>query len=164
VELLIDSGILQETQHESIIEPVPNLPPIKNSYLDGPRQSSVKYVVIAAIDQLWAMAVIRFAGLPTALAQLRKQIEKRSHHEDFLEIAQLVGSYRFIDLFLSAENRCLVRSFALARSLTRYSVSFKLAIGVRTGPFGAHCWIQIGDKSLSDHRDKAREYMPVLLL
>ncbi|ALR20104.1 hypothetical protein ATN00_07085 [Sphingobium baderi] len=164
MELLIDSGILQETQNESIIGPVPNLPSIKNSYFDGPRQSSVKYVVIAAIDQLWAMAVIRFAGLPTALAQLRKQIEKQSHHEDFLEIAQLVGSYRFIDLFLSAENRCLVRSFALARSLTRYSVSFKLAIGVRTGPFGAHCWVQIGHKSLTDHRDKAREYMPVLLL
>ncbi|MEZ0498117.1 lasso peptide biosynthesis B2 protein [Sphingomonas sp. IW22] len=164
VNLLKSFGIIQEVRNGSLIKPVSALQSIRNSYFDEPSRSSLRYIIIAALDQFWAFLAIRCSGLPAALEALRKRTQRMPPRKRPLDISRLIGSYRFIDLFLSAENRCLVRSFALARSLTGHSITFTLAIGVRTGPFGAHCWVQIGDKSLSDHRDKSREYSPVLVL
>lgn len=164
VDLLKSFGILKRVQNGPSIEPVSALPSIRNSYFDEPRRSSLRYIIIAASDQFWAFLAIRCSGLPAALAALRKRAQRIHPRKHPLDLSRLIGSYRFIDLFLSAENRCLVRSLALARSLTGHGIEFTLAIGVRTGPFGAHCWVQIGDKSLSDHRDKSREYSPVLVL
>lgn len=163
-EILLESGLVSEADYASAIAPTGNMPTIITSYFDEPRRPSLRHVMVAIIDQLWAFAVIRRAGLAVAVAKLQRRIQRTRGHECLDAIGSLVGSYRLIDLLLSAENRCLVRSFALARSLTRYGVKFNLVIGVRTGPFGAHCWVQRGESSVSDHRDKAREYVPVLIL
>ena len=164
LKLLSSFGILQETHEDSLIQPVLELPSIKKSYFEEPLRTSLKYIAIAAIDQFWSFIAIRCVGLPVAVAQLRKRTQRRPCQRYTPSLAHLIGAYRFVDLFLSAESRCLVRSFGLARSLTRYGITFALAIGVRTGPFGAHCWVQIEDKSLSDNRDKAREYTPIMVL
>jgi hypothetical protein len=163
-EILLGSGLISATEYPSIVAPTGNMPAITGSYFDQARRPSLGHVMVAVIDQLWALAIIRWVGLAAAVAKLERRIQRTHGHERHDDIGRLVGSYRLIDLLLSAENRCLVRSFALARSLTRYSVVFNLVIGVRTGPFGAHCWIQKGERSVSDHRDKAREYVPVLIL
>ncbi len=163
-EILLESGLVCEGGCASTIAPTGNMPVITASYFDEQRRASLRHVMVAVIDQLWAFAVIRRAGLAAAVAKLQRRIQLSRGQECSSNISSLVGSYRLIDLLLSAENRCLVRSFALARSLTRYGVPFNLVIGVRTGPFGAHCWVQKGESSVSDHRDKAREYVPVLIL
>lgn len=163
-EILLGSGLISAAECASPVGPTGNMPEITGSYFDQARPPTLRHVMVAIIDQLWASAVIRWGGLAGAVAKLEHRIQQTRGLECPDDIGRLVGAYRLIDLILSAEKRCLVRSFALARSLTRYRVGFNLVIGVRTGPFGAHCWIQNDQISVSDHRDKAREYVPVLVL
>jgi len=39
-----------------------------------------------------------------------------------------------------------------------------LAIAVRTGPFGAHAWVQVGDAIVNDSVDNVRDFTPIRLV
>jgi hypothetical protein len=50
---------------------------------------------------------------------------------------------------LPAESRCLMRSLVLTSLLARRGVASSLVIGVRGGDaFGAHAWVELGDRPL----------------
>ena len=36
--------------------------------------------------------------------------------------------------------------------------------GVRTWPFSAHCWLQIGDAVLDDDPERVSRYTPIMVL
>jgi hypothetical protein len=63
-----------------------------------------------------------------------------------------------------APRQCLVRSFMLMRFLTRAGADARLVFGVRTWPFGAHCWVQAGDQVLDDYADRLVGYSPIMAI
>ena len=65
-------------------------------------------------------------------------------------------------LLFSSQDACLFDSLALARFLSYYRQFPSCVIGVQTGPFGAHCWVQEGDVVFNDAPEYVRRFTPIL--
>ncbi len=79
-------------------------------------------------------------------------------------VRDTVQAFERARLLRTAADRCLPRSIALALRLARHGVTAHVAIGVRTNPFGAHCWAQLGEVVLNDSVEEVRRYTPILIL
>lgn len=80
------------------------------------------------------------------------------------EIARLAGVFANLVLWAPVGRKCLVRSFLLRRFLERSGYSADWVFGVRTWPFGAHCWIQSGPLALDDAPERLAAYQPIFCL
>lgn len=66
--------------------------------------------------------------------------------------------------WLPIPRQCLVRSFVLLRFLQRSGADAQWVFGVRTWPFAAHCWVQLGGVVLDDAADRLVVYQPILVV
>lgn len=64
-------------------------------------------------------------------------------------------------IWLPAPGKCLARSFVLLLALRRCGHACDWVFGVRTWPFGAHCWLQSGDLVLDDVPERLVAYRPI---
>lgn len=77
---------------------------------------------------------------------------------------RLVRAFGFASLLHSAADRCLPRSLALVDLLARRGWRAHVVLGVRQGPFAAHCWAQAGEEVLNDTVEEAACFTPILVL
>lgn len=59
---------------------------------------------------------------------------------------------------------CLYRAWLLRRLLHAQGETADWVFGVRTFPFGAHCWLQIDDLVLDDDPDRVALYTPIMVV
>lgn len=78
------------------------------------------------------------------------------------EIVRLARLFQRVAVWLPMSRKCLVRSFVLLRFLHRSGLNAQWVIGVRTWPFSAHCWLQLGDMALDDSWERLVVYEPIL--
>lgn len=64
--------------------------------------------------------------------------------------------------WIPGQGQCLYRSFLLLRLLNRTGLDATWMFGVRTWPFAAHCWLQVGDTVIDDDLDHVAGYSPIL--
>ncbi len=69
---------------------------------------------------------------------------------------------RMRPLLFGAQDACLYDSLALARFLSYYQQYPACVIGVQTGPFGAHCWVQEAGFIFNDAPEYVRRFTPIL--
>ena len=84
--------------------------------------------------------------------------------EDTQQCRELVGKFlRMRPWFYSAYQECLFDSFVLIEFLSQYGVFPRWVIGVKTGPFEAHCWVQSGTVVLNDTPERVTSLTPILV-
>ena len=93
--------------------------------------------------------LLRDRDLPATVAALRPQ---RPEHgalapRTYGEAVRLAGAVMRV-LALVPDARCLARSLVLTALLARRDVPASLVIGVRSEPFAAHAWIELGGRPL----------------
>jgi hypothetical protein len=76
--------------------------------------------------------------------------------------AAVAAFIRLRPLLFGAQDACLFDSLALMRFLSYYGVFPTCVIGVQTGPFGAHCWVQHEAVVFNDAPEYVRRYTPIL--
>lgn len=59
---------------------------------------------------------------------------------------------------------CLFQSWLLLAFLQRAGLDADWVFGVRTWPFAAHCWLQVGDLCLTDAPEALTAYHPMLAI
>ncbi|MCX2864902.1 lasso peptide biosynthesis B2 protein [Paucibacter sp. PLA-PC-4] len=64
----------------------------------------------------------------------------------------------------TAREKCLLDSLALVMFLAKDGLLPRWVIGVRTGPFGAHSWVQCGTTVLNDQHEYVRQFRPILVV
>lgn len=57
---------------------------------------------------------------------------------------------------------CLFDALALVEFLARRRLFPEWVFGVQVEPFGAHCWLQTGDKVLNDDTEYAQQFTPIM--
>ena len=77
-------------------------------------------------------------------------------------LAEQVQAFRTILPWAPFQGVCLYRSFFLLAFLRRRGLDASWVFGVRTWPFEAHCWLQVGDVVLDDSFDHVRPFTPIL--
>jgi hypothetical protein len=99
-----------------------------------------------------------------AAANARKSRRRTSSLPADLDGARrAVGAFiRLRPLLFGSQDACLFDSLALVRFLSYYRIYPTCVIGVQTGPFAAHCWVQEGDVVFNDAPEYVRAYTPIL--
>lgn len=78
------------------------------------------------------------------------------------ETHRLVRRFEAAAIWLPVPDKCLARCFLLLRFLQRSGLGARWVFGVRTWPFMAHCWLQLGDTALGDDPERLSAYTPIL--
>ncbi len=109
-----------------------------------------------------SLAAVRFRGRP--LTSLIEPVARRPASRPVPEsrIAALVAAARSARAWVPFEGECLKRAFQLRCFLAEHGIAADWVFGVRTWPFAAHCWLQIGDLVVGDRVERVRLYAPIL--
>jgi hypothetical protein len=99
-----------------------------------------------------------------ANANARKHRRHRASTAMDLDTARraVAAFIRLRPLLFGAQDACLYDSLALVRYLSYYRIFPTCVIGVQTGPFAAHCWVQEGAVVFNDAPEYVRRYTPIL--
>lgn len=105
-----------------------------------------------------------YAGRPLGriLKCAERAGERRGRAAAASEALRLASVFEAAAIWLPIPRKCLIRSFVLLRFLQRSGCRATWVFGVRTWPFGAHCWIQLDDVALDDAPDRLAAYTPIL--
>jgi len=86
------------------------------------------------------------------------------HGIDDRVLQQLVSAFAWCAPYIGTHDTCLSRSLAMAMLAVRHGISADWVFGVKTLPFGAHCWIECRQSVLNDTYEHASLYTPILAL
>jgi hypothetical protein len=78
------------------------------------------------------------------------------------DLHALLAAARRARPWLPFEGECLQRTFLLRYFLARSGVATDWVFGVRTWPFSAHCWLQIGDLVVGDRLERVQRFTPIM--
>jgi len=76
--------------------------------------------------------------------------------------AALTATFQRLLPWTPGQGACLYRAFVLLGLLRRAGQDAVWVFGVRTWPFSAHCWLQVGDAVLDDDPERVGAYTPIL--
>ncbi|MDP3406306.1 MAG: lasso peptide biosynthesis B2 protein [Brevundimonas sp.] len=85
-----------------------------------------------------------------------------SEGADAAALGLLLGAARTARPWVPNEGECLQRAYLLRAFLAGRGVRTDWIFGVRTWPFSAHCWLQIGDLVVGDRLDRVNRYTPIM--
>lgn len=116
-----------------------------------------------AVGAYWTM-VRRYHGRPFPELIAYARAHRQAEPSDAITPAHIVRAQAFRRMLPWApfQGVCLYRSFFLLTFLRRSGLDATWMFGVRTWPFEAHCWLQIGDLVLDDTLDHVRRFSPIL--
>lgn len=151
----------------------------------GPPRITLAQPPHARCSLLDEMAAVSKPGIRDALSvtlllrRVRAEIAKRPIGEILLDLTQDAAKVQLgtgeVDVvrdaarFVAARRlvphapNCLTDSLALVHWLGRPQGAL-LVFGVKLGPFGAHCWVQIGDLLLNDRLETVTQFRPVRVI
>jgi len=123
------------------------------------------------LAQLATKRRLRRKPLKTLLQELRDDGNIAGNVQDptlrqigsISELSRIVAAFRASERISNSINQCLPRGIALFTLLRRRGFSPKMVIGV-TLPFAAHCWVQVGDRVVSDSLDRVQSFTPILAI
>jgi hypothetical protein len=118
----------------------------------------------ASLVSALALKTFRIESVIAAVAA-RKAAGRRSGTSPFdrARASREVAAYiRLRPLLFGAQDACLFDSIALVRFLSYSGIFPTCVIGVQTGPFGAHCWVQHEAMVFNDSPEYVRRFTPIL--
>lgn len=77
-------------------------------------------------------------------------------------VAASLAAARLARPWVPFEGECLQRAFQLRYYLARRGIATDWVFGVRTWPFSAHCWLQVGDVVIGDRLERVARYTPIM--
>jgi Transglutaminase-like superfamily len=150
------SPVVIPAASEALVEPdLDWRPPI--TFMDV-----VRFLLASALTSL-AMHLLPLRSVMTR-AMKRKAAGMAAFGTVDLAIARRATEafIRMRPLLFAAQDACLYDSLALTRFLAFYRQYPACVIGVQTGPFGAHCWVQEGAFVFNDAPEYVRRFTPIL--
>jgi hypothetical protein len=81
------------------------------------------------------------------------------------DLASISAEFRaFRPWLYTARDRCLFASLVLASYLQELGFDPTFVIGVRTKPFSAHAWVQVGNYVVDDSPEMVGSFTPILAI
>lgn len=142
-------------------------PPVRHALIPA-RRALAPSTPVSRWDVLRAGLVLAAATAAFRSRRLDALVRSPEHAQtsparpDNCRLAELVGAAQAAAPFVPFEGECLQRAHLLRRLLWREGFRPQWIFGVRTWPFGAHCWLQIDDLVVGDTLDRVRFYTPIM--
>lgn len=125
----------------------------------------VRLLRCTAVTALW-MKFLSMQSIAIAVAARRDRHQAQpAGSESFERMVRAISTYETLrPLVFTARDRCVHDSLTLIGYLAAEGVFPRWVIGVKTGPFGAHSWVQSGGIVLNDLHETVRRYRPILVV
>jgi hypothetical protein len=118
------------------------------------------YFASACLRALWLLKRQPLGSIASDVTAARP----RESRLDVLEVFGLVQAFRRLRrLFFSEKDRCLLNALALVFFLRSYGYFPLFVIGVKTGPFSAHSWVQHEELLLEGDPASICHFVPILV-
>ena len=160
-DLLLEAGL---AARRASGEPRAGLPPpatvscwrAERALVTGADQRRFARAYMSAAPRFWRAS---FGALVASAQRGRGRAQR-----DVVTPASLRDAQVFDQLapFGPFAGECLFRAFLLLAYLRRGGRDATWVFGVRTYPFQAHCWLQVGDMVLNDAVERVCGYTPIL--
>jgi hypothetical protein len=95
-------------------------------------------------------------------ARVRRRKDRRPAELRVDELRRQLLIFRRLRPWYPRSYLCLWDALALLEFLARRRLFPEWVFGVQVEPFGAHCWLQTGDKVLNDDTEYARQFTPIM--
>jgi hypothetical protein len=82
--------------------------------------------------------------------------------EPSADLLEAVAQFEQVRPWLPLRGECLARSYQLRAFLRARGFDAFWVFGVRTWPFSAHCWLQVGTTALDEHLERLTAFFPIL--
>ncbi|MBF5089113.1 lasso peptide biosynthesis B2 protein [Novosphingobium sp. NBM11] len=166
VDCLLGLGVLIEGPPDTRPRPCAPAHPPRDSMVDvmTPRPSPLS-LATASLALAQAEAQLRFMTLHRMvgrIAWIKTRLTPLTNPE--LKLHAAVEAFSALSRWVSARDRCLPRSMAMAKLLLSRDVGVEMVFGVAARPFRAHCWVQYEHIVLNDHLENIHSYTPILVI
>lgn len=167
LDALISRGLLVEAPTPVPLRPC-TLPPLpEESVLDQPLPRGSLRQAVGALGRLTAVQLrLKIAGLARTLSSIsvmKARLEPVRGNPDMLLCRTMAGFGRATGVATILDN-CLGQSIAIAHAMLARGLRPDVVLGVRLGPFNAHCWVQYENRLVNDRFDMVRTFTPILLI
>ena len=125
-------------------------------------QSSRAVQTRAFFNALSGTLAFKRRTLPALLQAARRRHEKTGRR-DLDAVLREAAAFELVRPWAPYEGDCLQRSWMLHRHLHHRGLDADWVFGVRTWPFFAHCWVQVGDAVVGDSLDRVRGFTPIMV-
>lgn len=164
---LVDDAVLTPVGCDQVPAPCPR-PAIGTSVLDeaGDLSWSPGSTLRALGGLARARLALRLGSMARVLGALAaaKAALDDGRRPSAEVLVRVTSAFEASALAVSPLDACLPRSVAMARWLLRLGQPATLVVGVKLRPFQAHCWVQCGDRLVSDRIDSVRNFTPILVV
>lgn len=111
-----------------------------------------------------ALAQLKVGSLEHAVSHFRR-LKFRTDRAAERDVRALVASFARLRTFAyTKSDACLVDSVTLMHFLAHYAIRPMWVLGVATGPFVAHSWVQLGETLLNDTIEHVSQFVPILVV
>ncbi len=156
------AGLLDDFPSETTPSPLP----LPNQDLGLQVAQHVRPGDVLLILAAWATMIVsyHFVRFDRIVATARRG--RCAEDSDTLskDAKTLVATFERMLPWLPFQGVCLYRSFLLLRVLRWRGHDARWVFGVRTWPFHAHCWLQVGDAALDDTADRLQGLTPIMVV
>jgi hypothetical protein len=159
-ETLLQAGLIVDAQGARF-RPVQARADLEDAVLGPLQWRDLLEAARAGLDVLLAY---RGRTLAQLLAMASAEAPAGRPAADDGRALELARSFRRWSVLCPVPGKCLVRSFMLLRYLQRHGASAVWVFGVRTWPFRAHCWLQVGPVAIDDAHERLVAYSPILAM
>lgn len=120
----------------------------------------------SALVTTWWMRCRSLQAIATSVQERRDRLQRSDPDLSALDSARAgTAAYERLRPFvLTTHENCLRDSLALVGFLASEGVFPHWVVGVKTRPFGAHSWVQMGSTVLNDQHGTVRQFRPILVV
>lgn len=158
-EQFAEAGFLTDTVEPA--RPLDPLRPVRD--LSQRVAERVRFVDVALILAAWLTMLPSYhlAGF-SRLTRRRDDVATDTSAAPCDEVVRLVSTFERVLPWLPYQGVCLYRAFLLRRVLRWRGHRTRWVFGVRTWPFLAHCWLQVGEVVLDDAAERLAAFSPIM--
>lgn len=141
--------------------------PGKSVFDESLKSLGMTPLAVALCDLATSRARLRLLGMRRTLAWIRHLKTRVADHVDGAlpeRLFETMAAFAAANGIVTSLDNCLSQSIAIAARLLKRSISVELVVGVRLGPFNAHCWVQRDDWLVNDRMDTVRMFTPILVI
>lgn len=161
---LANAGLLVECEAACAVAPCP-VPSRATQSLVGIGPSVGAAEIGTALLLLARVRIeLRVAGLARTLGRVERRKGRPFASADARSIARAAAAFEACNSLVSAHDRCLPRSLAIAHRLIGIGAQPEIVLAVTLGPFKAHAWVQCGDTLINERIEVAHRFTPILVL
>lgn len=159
LEQLRDGGFLGPAGESRAVAP-----PAPTRVLPLPLSPAIDVIATTRFWWSWWREGRKFESrsLASLLATHRRPSPSSSLSEE--DIGRLTAAFVRLLPWAPGQGACLYRAHLLRTLIRDAGGDVRWVFGVRTWPFSAHCWLQIGDAVLDDEPDRVAVYTPIMVV